>query len=431
MALTPLFARYKDHPRVMTWEVFNEPEWGIWNNTIAKEPAQATVKAIAEAVHANSRAYVTIGAAMLDGLPLWTGLGLDYYRAHWYDYMSGGGWCARCTDYATVKARYNLDAPLVIGEVYAGPDTDALQRFKDFYAKGYAGAYAWSLFWDRTSDQMRVDQAAARTFASRHADSGPRATPPPPSTIATTTPSQRPGFISGATVSPATVTPGGSVTITSAVTSGTAGAYLVDVEVSDPTGARVHQQWWDNQAFAAGEARSYASTWTAPVGAAAGAYTVTMGVFSPGWGTLYHWNDAAVSFTVEVVTSTSTPAPSPTATPTPAPPTATAVTAAPAPSVSQPTSAVTTANMSYPVRGTARAGHLVQIWNDANGNGARDAREKLVASQQLPASTTTFALSVPLRRNAVNTFVATAADASGAQSPAATVPAITQASARK
>lgn len=197
-ALGPLFARYKDHPRVMTWEVFNEPDWDIWNNRIAKEAVQETVRAIAASVHANSRAYVSVGAAMLDGLPMWTGLGLDYYRAHWYDYMSGGNWCARCTDYATVRARYNLDAPLVIGEFYAGADTDALRRLEDWSAKGYAGADAWSLFSDRTYDRMALDLTAAATFAGRHADVGPRAdaapTPTPMWTAtatATATPSPR------------------------------------------------------------------------------------------------------------------------------------------------------------------------------------------------------------------------------------------------
>jgi hypothetical protein len=46
-ALGPLFARYKGHPRVLSWEIFNGPEWDIWNNKIAQAPVQATVKAMA------------------------------------------------------------------------------------------------------------------------------------------------------------------------------------------------------------------------------------------------------------------------------------------------------------------------------------------------------------------------------------------------
>jgi hypothetical protein len=178
-ALAPLFARYGDNPRVLAWEVFNEPEFDIWSGKVAQAPVQATVKAIAESVHANSTAYVTVGSAHLDGLSMWVGQGLDFYQAHWYDYMSSDGWCARCTDYATVQARFGLDGPLVIGEIFAASDTDALQRFEDFYAKGYAGAWPWSLLPNQTADRMTTDLAAAQIFASRHADLGPRAATSP------------------------------------------------------------------------------------------------------------------------------------------------------------------------------------------------------------------------------------------------------------
>lgn len=168
-----LFARYNGNPRVLAWDIFNEPEWDIWNGKIGQAPVQQGVRAIAASVHASSSAYVTVGSAMLDGLPLWMGLGLDFYDAHWYDYMSEGDWCARCTDYQSVKRRHALDKPLVIGEFYSGPDTDASLRFDDWYAKGFAGAYAWSLFGGRTKDGMSVDLAAAREFALSHADIGP------------------------------------------------------------------------------------------------------------------------------------------------------------------------------------------------------------------------------------------------------------------
>src|SRR5581483_10020712 len=141
---------------------------------IGQESVQATVQALATSIHANSSAYATVGSAMLDGLPLWKGSGLDFYQANWYDYMSSGNWCARCTDYSTVQSRYSLDAPLIVGEFYAGPDTDAGQRFEDFYHKGFAGAMAWSLFPDNTTDHLAIDLTATSSFSRSHQDTGPR-----------------------------------------------------------------------------------------------------------------------------------------------------------------------------------------------------------------------------------------------------------------
>lgn len=176
--LGTLIAHYRDNPRVMTWEVFNEPEWDVMNNKINADAVQATVRAVADSVHANSHAYVTVGSALMSQLPMMVGQHLDYYQVHWYDPMKGAD-CARCTDYATVQRTYNLDAPLVIGELYAPASVDAGQRLADLYAKGYAGAWPWSLFSDRTGDKYSVDLNAEMAFSHQHADLGPVAIEPP------------------------------------------------------------------------------------------------------------------------------------------------------------------------------------------------------------------------------------------------------------
>src|SRR5262249_32387796 len=93
----------------------------------------------------------------------------------WYDQMNSGDACARCTDVATLRSAGKADQlPIVIGELYAGPDVDALQRLNDFRAKGFSGAWGWSLFYDKTSDGKHLDLNAYQTLTT-----GPSSTPVP------------------------------------------------------------------------------------------------------------------------------------------------------------------------------------------------------------------------------------------------------------
>ena len=80
--------------------------------------------------------------------------------------------------------------------------------------------------------------------------------------------------------------------------SNTAISALVDLEVYDASGTKVFQQWWDNRAFSAGGTLTLSATWAVAASAKTGAYTVVIGVFSPGWGTLYSWNGSAGKVTV-------------------------------------------------------------------------------------------------------------------------------------
>jgi hypothetical protein len=325
--LGTLFARYKGNPRIVSWEVFNEPEWDIWNGKADQSSVQSTVKAVADSVHANSGAKVTVGAAMLDGLGMWVGLGLDYYRAHWYDYMSSGQWCAMCTDYQGVRSRYNLDKPLVIGEMYAGSDIGAQARFEQFYDKGYAGAFAWSLFTERTSDGMVIDLNGSKAFAAAHTDIGPKGvgSAPNPSatptkTAAASTPTKPAGTSTPTKPATATSTKTPSVpakpifsvsasaqvipswwtttvTVRAKVTATQSTTALVAVQVFDSSGAKVAERVYDNQSFKAGVLRDYSFNLTASR-TTRGSYTVKVGVWEPGWGTLLQWMDPAATFSL-------------------------------------------------------------------------------------------------------------------------------------
>ncbi|MGE3272564.1 MAG: hypothetical protein AB7P40_27730 [Chloroflexota bacterium] len=158
----------------------------------------------------------------------------------------------------------------------------------------------------------------------------PTATPNPG--LFTPTPVVPPGsYTLTATASQVSVAAGSSTTITATIASGNAGSYLVDIEAYPMAGGnKVLQEWFDNQPFAAGQHRTYQTTWNVPANTPAGTYVVMLGLFSPGWVTNYAWNSNAVTLTVTAagsatatltrtptaaLTATATRTPSPTATP--------------------------------------------------------------------------------------------------------------------
>lgn len=158
--------------------------------------------------------------------------------------------------------------------------------------------------------------ATPTATATATATATPTLTPVPGG--ATPTPVVPPGtFTQTASVSAGSVQAGSSVTITAVYASGSAGAFLTDVEVYSAGSVKLHQQYFDGQSFSAGQHRTYQSTWNIPANTAPGVYTVMLGTFSAGWGTFYAWNSNAATITVVGAgTPTATPTPTPTLTPT-------------------------------------------------------------------------------------------------------------------
>lgn len=106
------------------------------------------------------------------------------------------------------------------------------------------------------------------------------------------------GWTTSGRVSPQTVSRGGSVSIAATVTSSSTTRALVDVEVYDRGGVKVAQAYWDAQGFTAGRSKTFTTAWAVPATEAPGTQTLKVGIFTPGWGALLHWNDSATTFTV-------------------------------------------------------------------------------------------------------------------------------------
>jgi hypothetical protein len=146
-------------------------------------------------------------------------------------------------------------------------------------------------------------RTATPTATPTSTTTGPTVTPtatstPTASPTATSTPPPTASWTTTARVSASRIRVGRTEEVTATVTSGSNASALVDIEIYDPNGLRVHQAFFDDQPFTAGSARSFNTSWTVPSGAARGTYTIKIGVFSPGWGALYQWNNAAATFRV-------------------------------------------------------------------------------------------------------------------------------------
>lgn len=115
------------------------------------------------------------------------------------------------------------------------------------------------------------------------------------------------------------------MTVAVDVTSSSTRTALVDIEVFDSL-RLVHQRFWDTQSFETGRARTFITQWTVPANARLERHTVRVGVFTPGWRSLQHWNHQAATFDVA---ATSNPPPTTTTTTTTAPPTTTTTTTRP------------------------------------------------------------------------------------------------------
>lgn len=101
----------------------------------------------------------------------------------------------------------------------------------------------------------------------------------------------------GASASPSTVARGTGTALSVTLNASCQTNGLIDFEVYNSAGAKVFQVAQDNQALT-GQSQTFTTMWNVPTSQATGTYTFKIGVFKPGWGTLYAWNNSATTFTV-------------------------------------------------------------------------------------------------------------------------------------
>ncbi len=140
----------------------------------------------------------------------------------------------------------------------------------------------------RTATPVPPSNTPTRTATAPAPTNTPSATPTPaPQVSMTTIVSASPMYVHG-----------GSKQLFTIQVATTPSVYaLVDLEVYSAAGARVLQTYQSAILRVDSSNKSYVP-WTLPAGLTPGTYTVKVGIFSPGWGTVWAWNPNAAMFIV-------------------------------------------------------------------------------------------------------------------------------------
>jgi hypothetical protein len=172
--VTPLVERYNDHPGLGLWEIMNEGDWLLSDESgpISVADYQRFHGQVAAGIHtADADAIVTTGSAsfkylegsgnILSDSALEAATGgnplahLDVYQIHYYGWMHGTGWSYE--PWIQTAAEWLPDGkPILIGEFPCRGEPDrwtTLQMHTESVNQGYAGTFCWAYFDNRTDTE--------------------------------------------------------------------------------------------------------------------------------------------------------------------------------------------------------------------------------------------------------------------------------------
>ncbi|HYH02905.1 MAG TPA: cellulose binding domain-containing protein [Bacillota bacterium] len=182
-AVKPILQALGTHEGIMGWDVINEPEWLIATadggspnekcESFSLASMREFAKDVVDYVHTYAKQPVSVGSASMKWCggqyQFWTGLGLDFYDFHWYDWATP--WF---NPLKTSPVALGLDKPCIIGEMMPNPQSSSLsmtheQILEALYANGYAGYMPWA--WnDNANDCKPYIHPGFNNFVAAHPD---------------------------------------------------------------------------------------------------------------------------------------------------------------------------------------------------------------------------------------------------------------------
>lgn len=164
--------------RVIAWDLINEPEWAMTGSDrygdpsfncnsglqcISHDQMESFLKDVVTVLRSESKALITVGGAAIKWPKAWSGLGLDFYQFHTYD------WVNQWYPYTKTPADYGVsDKPVVMGEFpmtgLSGVSVPTL--LSSYLSTGYAGGLGWAV----TDGQFNWQgtKSILRDFAAQH-----------------------------------------------------------------------------------------------------------------------------------------------------------------------------------------------------------------------------------------------------------------------